>query len=169
MGISETIMAAGIGATATITTALFQLYTMLRVKNKAESRPKRTNMLRSSLSLAALMVASAAGGYVYAEFRQQQALDDARAMREEFRSMRDELNAKLQMLALTTERLQHAVDGELPVAVGPTSTAGCDDNDERVAPCGPAPHRQTAPAGLHLAEAAGPPEPAAPSPSIAAQ
>ena len=105
MGISETILAAGIGGAATVTAALFQLYTGMRVKAKAEQRPKKASMLRSSVAIAALMIASAAGGYVYAGFRQQQLIDDARAMHDELRGMRDEINAKLLVLAQTTEHL----------------------------------------------------------------
>jgi len=74
--------------------AVFQLYTALRVKSKTDSRPKKTSVLRSYAAIAALMIASAAGGYVFAEFRQQQAIEDARAMHEDLRSMRDEINAR---------------------------------------------------------------------------
>jgi hypothetical protein len=105
MGISETILAAGIGGAATITAALFQLYTVLRVKPKTDSRPKKTSMLRSYLAIAVLMIASAAGGYVFAELRQQQAIADARATHEELRGMRDEINAELRALKQTAEHL----------------------------------------------------------------
>ena len=105
MTISETILAAGIGGAATITAGLFQLYSVLRVKTKADQRPKRTRMMRSMISIAALMATSAAGGYLFAEYRQQRALDDMRAMHEELRAMRDELNARLQTLTQTAERV----------------------------------------------------------------
>ena len=105
MGISETILAAGIGGAATIMAAVFQLYTALRVKTKTDSRPKKTKMLRSYAAIAALMIASATGGYVFAEFRQQQAIEDARAMHDELRGMRDEINAELQALKHTAEHL----------------------------------------------------------------
>jgi hypothetical protein len=104
MGIPETIVAAGIGGAATVTAALFQLYTAMRIKS-GQSPKKTTSALRSSFATLMLMIASAAGGYIYAELRQQRALDDARAMHEELRTMRDEINARLLVLAQTTERL----------------------------------------------------------------
>ena len=103
MGISETILAAGIGGAATIMAALFQLYTALRIKPKTDSRSKKMSKRRSYAAIGALMIASAAGGYVFAEFRQQQAIEDARAMHEELRGMRDEINAQLQALKQTAE------------------------------------------------------------------
>ena len=110
MGISETILAAGIGGAATVVAGLFQLYSALRVKGKADSRPKRTRMARSMISIAALMATSAAGGYLFAEYRQQRGLDEMHTLREELRGMRDELNAKLQALE-TAEHLapEHGV------------------------------------------------------------
>ncbi|HVY82886.1 MAG TPA: hypothetical protein VG994_17990, partial [Steroidobacteraceae bacterium] len=100
-------MAAGIGGAATVTAALFQLYTALRVRSKADSRPKKASLLRSSVAIAALMIASATGGYALSEYRQQQVIDDTRAMHDELRGMRDEINAKLLALAQTTEHLAH--------------------------------------------------------------
>lgn len=105
MGIPETIIAAGIGGAATVTAALFHLYSALRVTTKTGQSPKRPGLLRSSLVIAPLMIASAAGGYVFAEFRQQRALDDTRAVHDELRAMRDEISAQLLVLAQTTEHL----------------------------------------------------------------
>jgi hypothetical protein len=118
MDVSETIVAAGIGGAATVTAALFQLYTALRVKTKADSRPKKQNLLKSAVAIAALMGASAAGGYLFAEFREGRSLEDARAMHNELRGMRDELNAKLQALAERTERAaQQREPGETPADI----------------------------------------------------
>jgi hypothetical protein len=134
MGIPETIMAASIGAAATITTALFQLYMALRT-GKPDQRRKKASMLKSAAAIAALMIASAAGGYVFAEYRQERALEDVHAVREELRGMRDELNARLKMLTQTAEHLaterdgagQSSVDTEsLVLARGPMDRA-CDD------------------------------------------
>ncbi len=147
MGIPETILAAGIGGAATVTAAMFQLYTALRVKTKPDSRPKKTSMLRSYAAIAALMIASAAGGYVFAEFRQQQAIEDARATHEELRGMRDEINAQLQALKQTAEHLarergagdEPAADAETVVlARGPVDracneTSACDAVPEHAA------------------------------------
>jgi hypothetical protein len=146
MGIPETILAAGIGGAATITAAIFQLYTALRVKTKPDSRPKKTSMLRSYAAIAALMIASAAGGYMLAQFRQQQALEDTRAMHDEIRGMRDEINAELQALKQTTEHLarDHAGD-ELSADVettvlarGPVDRA-CNETGSDAYACEPSP------------------------------
>jgi hypothetical protein len=99
MGLSETILAASIGAAATVSAAMFQLISALRVnKTRIDTRPKRGNTLRSMLAVLALMVVSAVGGYLFSEFRTERTVDD-------MHSMRDELNAKLQILATTTERI----------------------------------------------------------------
>jgi predicted lipoprotein len=159
MGISETILAAGIGGAATIMAALFQLYTALRVKPKADSRPKKTTLVRSYTAIAALMIASAAGGYLFAEFRQQQSIEDARAMHEEIRSMRDEITAQLQALRRTAERPapersagdEPPADAEaLVLARGPVDRA-CNDTDGNA--CDAAPEPTAAPAAAPVAEA----------------
>jgi hypothetical protein len=144
MDISEPIVAAGIGGAATVTAALFQLYTALRVKTKADSRPKKTAMLRSSVAIAALMIASAVGGYVLAEFRQQQILDDARAVHDELRGMREDINTKLLALEQKTEHLarDHGVGDEPPADVettvlarGPVDRACDETSGDRPAAC----------------------------------
>ncbi len=99
MQFSETVVAAMIGATATMFTALFQIVTALRSRNKQDVRPKRGGVsMRSVIAIVALMAGSGVGGYLYGELRQEHASED-------IRSMRDELNAKLQLLASTTERI----------------------------------------------------------------
>lgn len=89
MGISETILAAMIGAIATVSTAMFQLFSVLRNRGKVDARPKRGMTLRSVLAVFALMVASAAGGFLYSEFIKQRAGEDIRAMRAEMKELRD--------------------------------------------------------------------------------
>lgn len=130
MGISESIIAASIGATATVSAAVFQLYTAHRIKQQTDQRRKRTTTLRSALAVMALMIVSAAGGYFFAEFRLQYALDDVRTVHEELRGMRVEMNAELQTLAKTTEHLTpaHDADGEPTTDVEATLlAAGCED------------------------------------------
>jgi hypothetical protein len=143
MGISETILAAGIGGAATIMAALFQLYTALRVKPKTDSRSKKTSILRTYAAIGALMIASAVGGYLFAEFRQQQAIEDARAMHEELRGMRDEINAQLQALKQTAEHLarergagdEPPADAEtLVLARGPVDRA-CNETGTDTSAC----------------------------------
>jgi uncharacterized protein HemX len=160
MGIPETILAAGIGGAATVTAAIFQLYTALRVKTKPDSRPKKANMLRSYVAMAALMIASAAGGYVFAEFQQQQTIEDARAMHEEIRGMRDEINAQLQAFKQTAEQLTRErgasggppADAEtLVLARGPVDRA-CNELGSNASTCAAAPEpAAAAPAGTPVA------------------
>ena len=71
MGLSETILAAMIGAIATVSAAIFQLVMAWRSKSKVDSRPKKGTALRSIVSVMALMVASAAGGFLFSEFLKQ--------------------------------------------------------------------------------------------------
>lgn len=89
MGLSETIMAAMIGAVATVTTALFQIFTAFRARGKVDTKPKRGSTVRSILAVLALMVASAGGGFLYSQLLQQRDAEDIRAMRHELRELRD--------------------------------------------------------------------------------
>src|SRR4051794_6272090 len=78
MGLSETILAAIIGALATMGTAIFQL-----VRNRApsETRPKK-NRVRSLLATIALMIGCIVGGYAWSALR-------AISMREEIEQAMD--------------------------------------------------------------------------------
>lgn len=100
MGLSETIMAAMIGAIATVTTALFQLFTALRSRSKVELKPRRGMTTRSILAVLALMTASAAGGFLYSELMKERSGEDMRAMRQELKDLR----------ALIAESREHASD-----------------------------------------------------------
>jgi hypothetical protein len=115
VGLSETILAAMIGAIATVTTALFQLFNSLRQKNKVDARPKRGRTARSLLAVLALMVASAAGGFLYSEFIKQRAAEDMRAMRAELKELK-ELTARV-----AAEKTQVAGASEPPMTDGETS------------------------------------------------
>jgi hypothetical protein len=88
MGLSETILAAMIGAIATVSAALFQLVMAWRSRSKVETRAKKGTTLRSVVSILALMVASAAGGFLYSEFLKQRNAEDMRAMRDELKELR---------------------------------------------------------------------------------
>src|SRR5262245_22324645 len=89
-------MAAMIGALATVGTALFQLFSTFKQQrsSKIDVRPKKRSTLRSILAVLALMVASAAGGFLYSEFMKQQATEDMRAMRNELKEMRSLIAAE---------------------------------------------------------------------------
>lgn len=92
MGVSETIVAAMIGAIATVTTALFQLFGAFRAKGKAaesSSKPRKGLTMRSILAVLALMVASAAGGFLYSELLKQRHSEDIRAMRLELKELKE--------------------------------------------------------------------------------
>jgi len=89
MGLSETILAAMIGAIATVSTALFQIFTALKNRNKVDVKPRRGSAMRSVLAVLALMIASAAGGFLYSELLRQSGGEDIRAMRQELRELRD--------------------------------------------------------------------------------
>lgn len=114
MGISETIIAASIGAAATIAAGVFQLLTSQR-PSKQDARPKRGGKVRSIAVIVALMTASAVSGFMYAELRNERTAEDLTALRAE-------LNAQLQMLATTTQQLidarapSGAADSALPAA-----------------------------------------------------
>ncbi|HXV40353.1 MAG TPA: hypothetical protein VD701_05255 [Steroidobacteraceae bacterium] len=97
MGVSETIIAASIGAAATVMTALFQLFGAIR-NSKSSAPPKRGSTLRSIVAVLALMVASGVGGYMLSELRQERTARD-------LRSIRDELSAQLQTVEANTARL----------------------------------------------------------------
>jgi hypothetical protein len=80
MGISETIVAAIIGALATMLTAIVQL-----VRNRAPSdgRPKpKKNRIRSVLATAALMIGCIVGGYAWSALRAVSANDELKATME---------------------------------------------------------------------------------------
>lgn len=155
MGLSETILAAMIGAAATIMTATFQLLMAMRGKAKAEARPKRS-ATRSLVTLAVIVLASAVGGFAYSELRAERA-------REDTRQLRMELADQLRELSTSTERLEHfrsevepatsatpvALSGPLaaeaiirlhpcraePISVGVDSPACDEATAERVALC----------------------------------
>ena len=80
MGISETIVAAIIGALATMVTAIVQL-----VRNRAPSdgRPKpKKNRMRSVLATIALMIGCIVGGYAWSSLRAVSAKDELAATME---------------------------------------------------------------------------------------
>jgi hypothetical protein len=99
MGLSETIVAAMIGAAATIMAATVQFLMAIRGKSKAETRPKRS-ATRSLVTLGVIVLASAVGGFAYSELR-------AERVREDTRQLREALSTQLQELATSTARLEH--------------------------------------------------------------
>ena len=83
MGISETIIAAIIGALATMATAIVQL---LRNRAPSDGRPKpKKSRVRSLLATVALMLGCIVGGYAWSSLRAVSAKDELQAtMKAEF-------------------------------------------------------------------------------------
>jgi hypothetical protein len=104
MGLSETILAAMIGAVATVSGALFQLVMAWRSRSKVDTRAKKGTTLRSVVAVLAVMVASAAGGFLYSEFLKQRNGEDMRAMRDELKDLR----------ALIAQGREQAHSGDAP-------------------------------------------------------
>ena len=77
MNLSEPVMAAMIGATATVCTAMFQL--VVNWRKAAQDKPRARGGLRSLLWMLTLMTAAAVGGFAYAEYRAQGTRGEARA------------------------------------------------------------------------------------------
>jgi hypothetical protein len=89
MGLSETILAAMIGAIATVSAALFQIFSSIKGSNKVEVKPRKGSTMRSVLAVLSLMVASAVGGFLYSELLKQRDGEELRAMRMELRELKD--------------------------------------------------------------------------------
>lgn len=124
MGLSETIMAAMIGALATVTTALFQIFSSIKHNRstKVDARPKKGSAMRSVLAVLALMVASAAGGFLYSEFIKQRAAEDMRAMRSELKELRslianEKEAARAEAVAATAPVLETSGPMTMPAAM----------------------------------------------------
>jgi hypothetical protein len=80
MGISETIVAAIIGALATMLTAIVQL---LRNRAPSDGRPKpKKSRMRSLLATVALMIGCIVGGYAWSSLRAVSAKDELAATME---------------------------------------------------------------------------------------
>ncbi len=77
MGLSETIVAAIIGALATMATAIAQL---LKNRAPAETRPKK-NRVRSTFAIVALVFGAMVGGYFWSELRAVGAREEIAALR----------------------------------------------------------------------------------------
>lgn len=111
---SEPVVAALIGATATIVTAVVQL--RLAAKRQAAERMAGRPATKSNrwLAILALMLASAVGGYALSEFRGYTAREDDRMLRDEMQSRLKDIGA----MAVRIERanLQTLPDAEARIA-----------------------------------------------------
>lgn len=94
---SESVIAAMIGAAATIGTAIFQL--ILNWRRQAGDRRVAKSGTKSLLWIVALMLASGVGGFAYSEYLGQ-------ARREDDHALRLEMQQQLQSLAASTAKLE---------------------------------------------------------------
>lgn len=136
MGLSETITAAMIGAMATVTAALFQLFSAIRQHrsggSKVDSRPKKGSAMRSVLAVLALMVASGAGGFLYSELIKQRADEDMRAMRGELKELRSLIAAEKEAARSETVAADEPVLATSHVVTLPAAMEGVADSVESV-------------------------------------
>jgi hypothetical protein len=109
MGMSETILAAIIGALATVVTAVFQL---IRNRAPSESRPKK-NRMRSALATVALAIACIVGGYAWSSLRAVSAKEELRA------TMKAELAE--QLAAIVERKEQAEAKAKALAAAAPTA------------------------------------------------
>jgi hypothetical protein len=127
MGLSETILAAMIGAAATMLTALSQLMLSMRAKAKAESRPKR-NALRSLLWMIALLLASGVGGFAYSELRAERTREDTRELRKELTGDLASL-ASATIVDQATESVVHVPACKAKTLALGNDPSGCEESD----------------------------------------
>jgi hypothetical protein len=114
MGLSETIVAAIIGALATMGTAIFQL-----IRNRAPegSKPKK-NRVRSLVATIALMIGCVVGGYAWSSLKAVSAKEDLKAtMKAEFAEQFAALAAR------QSEKPAEDAAGALPARHGETGSS----------------------------------------------
>jgi hypothetical protein len=125
MGLSETILAAMIGAAATVSAAIFQIYSSIKSRNKLDVKPRKGSAMRSILAVLALMVASAVGGFLYSELLKQRDGEDLRAMRAELRELKELTTAA--RVSTQAPAVLTAPEAALPVAAAMPANIGSDD------------------------------------------
>ncbi len=103
MDLSETIIAAMIGAGATVATASFQLFMAFRSR-KADSKPKRSSGIRSMLAVFGLVLGAAVAGFAYSELRVERE-------RESTLAMEQRISDRLQALALANGQFAQLRNG----------------------------------------------------------
>ncbi|HVF17675.1 MAG TPA: hypothetical protein VNA21_12210 [Steroidobacteraceae bacterium] len=115
MGLSETILAAMIGAIATVSAAIFQIFSSIKSRNKIDVKPRKGSTMRSMLAVLALMIASAVGGFLYSELLKQRDGEDMRAMRMELRELKELTAAARAPVALVAEPTAVPTPAAMPV------------------------------------------------------
>jgi len=158
VGFSEPVLAAMIGATATVGTAIFQL--VMHWRKQSGDRRESKGGLRSLLWMVTLMLASGVGGFAYSEYLNQEQRDDTHQLRQEIQRELAHLastTAKLEQVRLSTQSIADAqtreaeerrrgaegIEGlvQLPACKGRAAASGgersaCTETDaQRVAVC----------------------------------
>ena len=128
MGLSETILAAIIGALATMATAIVQL---LRNRAPAETRPKK-NRVKSTFAIIALVFGAMVGGYFWSELRSVGAREEIAALRADLK-----LAAKAEIDAAAGETSATATDPGAPHAALATrgGESGSAESVAHLPPC----------------------------------
>lgn len=121
MDLSETILAAMIGAFATVSAAVFQIFSSIKSAKKVETKPRKGSTMRSILAVLALMVASAVGGFLYSELLKQRDGDDLRAMRDELRELKDLARATREPMPMVAQTAMEPAPAVVPVSQSQTS------------------------------------------------
>jgi hypothetical protein len=98
VGVSETVLAAMIGAAATVGTAMFQLVSNWRAQT-GDRRAVKRGGFRSLMMLLAIMLACVVAGYAFSEYR-------AQSVRDETHALRADLQQQVQTLSASTARLE---------------------------------------------------------------
>jgi len=127
MGLSETIVAAIIGALATVATASIQL---IRNRAPSDSRPKK-NRMRSLLATIALMIGCVVGGYAWSALRAVSAKEELQAtMQAEFTRQFTEFAAR--QAAAADARVNEAEGAAMAAR---NSQAGTAESFVNLPPC----------------------------------
>jgi len=127
MGLSETILAAIIGALATMATAIVQL---IRNRAPSEGRPKK-NRMRSLLATIALMIGCIVGGYAWSALRAVSAKEELQAtMQAEFTRQFTEFAAR--QAAATEAKVNEAAGAAVAARNG---SAGSAESFVNLPPC----------------------------------
>jgi hypothetical protein len=133
MGLSETIIAAIIGALATMATAIVQI---LRNRAPSDTRPKK-NRVRSTFAIVLLMLGCIVGGYFWSELRAVGAKEEIAALRAELKLGSGTANAAEAGLAAG---VPSGADAQTPTdtAVAKASRhsqAGSSESSAHLPPC----------------------------------
>jgi len=133
MGLSETILAAIIGALATMGTAIFQL---IRNRAPSDGRPKpKKNRLRSVLATIALMIGCIVGGYAWSSLRAVSAKEElAATMEAEFTKQFAALAAR-QNPVVNAASPSGATDASGAAISARNSEAGSSESLAHLPPC----------------------------------